>query len=147
MDPQSTQYFCYHIAENQTSSPGCCNLHFQPHVHAPSPESVLYICHLTFTWIKACFILCDSSFNQHFNQSSFQKAYLLERVTSAVYKGRQKKPQWATRWPQCTLKHPQIFQFTPQSCLPLLRRISKVSLSSFFPPWDIKLLSILTTVE
>lgn len=147
LDPQSTQCFCYYIAENQTSLPGCCNLHLQP--HAPPPESVLAICHLTFTWIKARFILCNSSSNQHFNQSNFQNACLLKRVTSAVHRGRQKKKQWATRCPQLHLKTPPDFSVHSPILfnLPLLRRLSKVSLSSFFPPWDIKLLSILTTVK
>lgn len=42
-------------------------------MHALSVETVFAIYHLTFPWLKAGSIMCGSSSNQHFHQSSFQK--------------------------------------------------------------------------
>lgn len=150
MDPQSTQSFYLHSTEDQNGSPGCCKFNLEPSIRVLSVESIFAMDHLTFPRIKTCFILCNSSSKQHFNQSSFQKIGLEGRLTTAVRKHRKRTERRKNNeqdLPNAHKNTPRLFSlFLSFVYFAIASRISKICLSLFFPPWD-RILSILTAAK
>lgn len=86
-------------------------------MHALSVETVFAIYHLTFPWLKAGSIMCGSSSNQHFHQSSFQKNMSIRKARWCRAEGEKEDREENQQPPQCTWEHSQSCRFVPQVCL------------------------------